>query len=187
MTPSRRRRRGHAPSIALLERGLDRGRRLLRRHAAAGDFRRDIVDDAAHRWTEALVIEVLVVVRLRQIVGDLSHECAFETGLATLDDGNQEVAGAEPRLHVLRYEELEEVGRLLRGPPCDEPAGDAAKGVGWLALTTGHDGKIKPADFIVAETDLVGGEHALLLIDGADGEHHRALAIAEIADRLRVL
>ena len=87
----------------------------LRRHAATGDLGGDVVDDAADRRTEALVVEVLVVVRLRQVV----RRCCFMKALlrpasAPLTTGIEEVAGGQPRLHVLGDEELEEVDGLLR-------------------------------------------------------------------------
>ena len=66
-----RRRAGRTPrhaSVALLPGGLDRLRGLLRRHAAAGDLRRDVVDDAPDRRTERLVVEVLVIVRARDVL-----------------------------------------------------------------------------------------------------------------------
>src|SRR5512142_1851148 len=91
-----------APSVALFPRLLDRGRRLRRRHAAASDLGSDVVDDAADGGAEALVVEVLVIVRLREIIGDVLHEGIGEAGLGALDDGNQEAAGGELRLGVLR-------------------------------------------------------------------------------------
>ena len=106
---------------------------------------------------------------------------------APLTTGIDEVAGGEPRLHVLGDEELQEVGRLLRRALGDQPAGDAAERIGRLALAAGHDREVEPADLVFAETDLVGGERALQMIDGADRKRHRGLAVAEIADRLRIL
>src|SRR5580692_2272602 len=47
--------------------------------------------------------------------------------------------------------------------------------------------EIEPAELVVAETDLVGRQHALELVDVADGERHRRFAVAEITDRLLVL
>src|SRR6266567_7451729 len=171
-----------APSVALLPCGLDRGGGLSRRHATARDFRRDVIDDATDRWTETLVIEVLVIVRLRQIVGDLFHEGVVEAGFAALDHGDEEAGGGKSGLHVLRNEELEEIGGFLRRALGNEPTRDAAERIGRLALAAGHDRKVEPADLVLGQTDLVGGERALQIVDRADGERHRGLAVAEIAD-----
>src|SRR6185295_1476710 len=72
---------GRATSVALLARCLDRLGSVLRAHAAAGDLRGDIVDDAADRGAEALIIEVLVIVRLGQIGRDQLHEGIVEAGV----------------------------------------------------------------------------------------------------------
>src|SRR5262249_15202212 len=101
--------------------------------------------------------------------------------------GNDVVAGRQARLHVLRDEVLEKVDRFLRRALGDEPAGDAAECIGRRALSARHDGKIEPTDFVLAQADLVGGKSTLKMICGADRERHRRLAVAKIADRLRVL
>ena len=82
---------------------------------------------------------------------------------APLTTGNDEVAGGELRLHVLRDEELQEVDGLLRRALGDQPAVDAAERIGRLALAAGHGREIEPADLVVAEAHLVGGERALLV------------------------
>src|SRR5206468_7646962 len=82
---------------------------------------------------------------------------------------------------------FQEVDRLLRRVLGDQPAGDAPQRVCRRAFPTGHDRKIEPADLVFAQSDLVGGERALQIIDATDRERHRRLAITEIADGLRVL
>src|SRR5205085_9848874 len=91
------------------------------------DLRRDIVDDAADRGAKALVIEVLMIVRLRQVGRDQLHEAIVEAGVGALHDWDDEIPGRQPRLHVLRNEILQEIDCFLRRALGDEPAGDAAE------------------------------------------------------------
>src|SRR5262249_24355280 len=90
-------RRGGACSIALFPGGLDRLCRVRRLHAATGYLRGDVVDDAADRRAEALIVEVLVVARLRESAGDLFHEGVVEPGVGALHHRDDEITGREPR------------------------------------------------------------------------------------------
>ena len=63
---------------------LDRLRGILRRHAAAGDLGGDVVHHAADRGPERLIVEVLVVVRARDVLRDVAQERRAEAGLRAL-------------------------------------------------------------------------------------------------------
>src|SRR4029453_16461542 len=93
--------------VALLPGVLDGLRGVLGCHAAAGDLRGHIVDDATDRGAERLVEEVLMVLRARQVLGDGLHEGARQTRIGAADHRNEKVARRQLLLDIQRDEELE--------------------------------------------------------------------------------